>query len=993
MTPFLTQVASHYISRQDLHSLCFVFPNRRAGRFFENAIKSQATGPVWLPKIVAMGEWVCQLTDSVPVGSLESIMLLFKAYRSVMGERAETFDRFIYWAQLILNDFDDADNALADIAQLYGNLRDLRHISTDYLEPELKKTLIATLNIQLPFSSGERFWNGNWHTDDNTDKANVKKAYFDLWDRLHDIYDEFHRLLDRQHLSTQGHIYRRAAAIADIAAEVRKRDQGVVFVGFETLTPAQLKIFKALRQASVAEFWWDNASPVFALSDGNPAAQAINVFAQTFPMPEPLAPLDGEKPKVNIFAVAAESGQARWAIKQVERLVGERLTDPGNAINTAIVLPDESLFVPLINNIGNTVGKVNITMGYPLKSSSIASLMRQVVKAHKQATVSADGYTFYREDVADILSHPLIKTCFPDEAIAMANQIAAGREWSIPHGRLAGLTFAALFRPVKNVADPECIIRFIDNLIQCCNTIDGIVRVVDADRINTDPEKPENIVLPLQSAFIIQYVEALHQLRAAFITHGVPATDDTIFYLIDRILQHYVIPFEGEPLEGLQIMGLLETRTLDFKNLIILSMNERVMPRRSGIHSFIPDEIRAAFMLPTAEHQETVAAYQFYRMIARARDISLIYCSNGDQKSAEPSRFIHQMLMLYKDRFNITEASVSAQVRLPDQISINVGKQNAPLHDYTGSDVENDENAPCLSASSIKEYLKCPMKFYFHHVEHLNDDNDKTDFMGAADIGNIIHNTLQEIYFPDINGKQRTQSFTITKDYLKSFLRDKLLNAVKRRINRDYLHQDDDSPVAGEALLLLEPLTHFTGHALRYDLQKMEEAGIDSFEVVECEVQHKVNICIDGLRFNFNYKPDRVDRFNGQLRIIDYKTGRDKTSFTDIEQLFAGAHKSPDAILQLLLYCNAWVQKNPDEPITPIILQLSEMDKTGIFLTGPRGAHPKQIVFNSNDELNAKFCERLAGVIRSLVDKDTPFGQANDTEICKYCHFVDFCRR
>lgn len=1000
MNSFLQQVAQHYATTPHLEDLCFVFPNRRSGKFFEQRIAEAINGPAMMPRIVAMTDFLGDLTGHNQVSDIEAMLVLYKAYCQVMGESASPMDAFVRWAALIINDYNDADMNLVDVRQLYSNLHDLRQIATDYLDPDLKRDLERVLNITLPNSDDERFWREPWHPTEAD--GEVRRKYFSLWQRLYDIYCVFHDMLVQKGLRTIGGIYR------DAAAQVKDMDdsrlpQQVVMVGFSSLSVSELAVFKALQQRGVAQFWWDDALDVLRDDKDNPAGKLVCEYAQMFPAPCALAPESLQGKQVQAVAVPSNVGQAKWAFHRVEELRQQgAIPHPDNAINTAIVLPDEALFIPLMNSVSGSITNLNVTMGYSMRNANIVSLMHLVARAHKQATRRDNVWCYYREDVKDIMSHPIVKASFTAQAMAVTNEIADKNLWNVPTSLLAEHGFGTLFTPLRDVRDSAQVLNYIDQLIDFCDLVNERIKVTDdtpEPAVPTEPEgaDDEERVLPLQSAFIAMYVEALEQLKLAFATHGVPVADDTLFFLIDRLVQAYVIPFEGEPLHGLQVMGLQETRSLDFENIIILSMNERVFPRRHGIASFIPDDLRAAFYMLTGARQEAIAAYDFYRLIGRANHVVLVYTTVQTGGGAEPSRFVVQLQKLYGDRITFTECRVDTSVTAPVQPPIVIDKASVPMYDYVHPSANDDpENARCLSHSSLAEYIDCPLKFYLHHVEHLSEDIDNGDFMDYGTFGNIIHDTLQALYYPKLpDGSNRAGSYIVTRDMITQFKHKRMRELVIRNINEMFLRHKPDAPIEGEALIMQETFETFVQRALDYDLQLLDEAHVNQLEVLECERDHKVQLDFGNddvqARFNFTYKPDRVDRIDDRLRIVDYKTGGDKTEFANIDNLlipFGNDHKRCKAIAQLMLYCNAWQLENPqDTVIQPVIYKLRKIEETGVTMCG------KPFMFEADSELNHQFKQRMALIIADLLDPEGQFTQTTDTHACQYCRFADFCSR
>lgn len=984
---FLSQVARYYANQPDLAEYCFVFPNQRSRQFFFKELVPMLRIPARLPSVCDGNEFVASITRAVPVGGLEAAFCLYEAYRQVMGDRASSFDHFIFWADIILNDFNDVDRALVDPHQLYTNLSNLRDINTDYIPDDLKREIRRIFNIDLPLS-GDRFWKAGQPWKDTVKDSDVKEEYFGLWDAMQSIYEVFHRQLEQRGLTTTGHMMRNAVKIIAGMAPEEMRHKRVVFVGFGLLSMSEIMIFKSLQAKGVAHFWWDDASPAFD-NGNNPGGAMIKGYARMFPSPAALEPLQHEQ-NIRAIKVPSHVGQAKYAFQEVLRV---KQGAPGdllaNAIDTAIVLPDEALLLPLVNAVPPAIEKLNITLGYPLRLSGIVSLMRIVAKAHKQAGI--DGTTghsvYYREDVKDMLSHPIIKAVFGQEALRLGMQIEWENKFNIDAAFFDGTGLQPLMATVPASAHTADVLAYLDRLTE-------FTRALMLQVQRHDNPTPDDSTLPLQAAFIEQYAGTLAQLRQCIERHGVPVADNTLFYLIDRLTSTPIVPFSGEPLQGLQVMGVLETRNLDFDNIIVLSMNERVFPRKHTINSMIPNDFRRAFYMSTHEQQEALSTYYFYRMISRAGNVSLIYDSSSLAiGSNEPSRFITQLERIYRQ--SVEHINVKTDISSFTELAISVGKRPQHMLPYGGGTPKR-----YLSASSINEYINCPLKFYLRHVEGLSDDNEATDFMGYDTFGDIVHETLKELYFT----LTEPSGHKITGPMITDYLKNKMRPTVMANINRIYLHNPDpESPLRGDAYILLDTIVDFVRRALQYDLKLLPDPA-DYIEVLECEVDHSIdNMVLPGgnTHFNFTFKADRIDCIHSSInpqpmvRIIDYKTGQDATTFSDIAQLCdSSLAKRPKALLQLMLYCNAYHHVHPEyRRIEPMIMKLRKIDESGMTFK-PSQKAAMQYVFSPDDELNLKFAHNLDTILGHLFSLDTPFTQTEQPKNhCRFCHFADLCRR
>ena len=1010
MIPFLQQVAHHYLEAACHEDYCFVFPNRRSGQFFAHYLQQELTRadaqPHLMPQVTSINEFVARLTHTVAATDIEMMFALYDAYCCAMGDKAQEFDKFIYWAQLIISDFNDIDRSLADAHEIYRNLDDLHGLSSNYLTPEVEDKVRRIFGDSLftaffDTSADADMWQqrtahgSEGHPDDDR----VKREFMSLWNALETIYNNYHQALAVKGVVAPGR--QLSMALDHLGGDLGYTR--MAFVGFGVLSAAEVKLFDHFKQEGQADFWWDNAGieRLLATAPHDPGAQLIKGYCERFGA-MPIAPLEDVPQTVRVVSIPSNVGQAKQAFNEVA-LMKAASGQTNIGIETAIVLPDENLLVPLLHSV-HGVDNLNVTLGYPLRSSGVVSLMHIVARLHHQASKERDVWTYYREDVNDILSHPLIKTYFTDEALAMATSLARTNRFRVPAHEFADLEFRDLFAPAMDSASPgderDRQASYLDRLLAFCNLLMGKMTPAGTDAVAEDevPDK-EDVEVPLQQAFLINYIDALNQLKRALAACGQTIQRSTVFYLIDRLTAAAIVPFTGTPLRGLQIMGLLETRSLDFANVVILSMNERIFPRRRNINSFIPNYIRRAHGMSTVEQQEAIVAYNFYRLLNRASNVSLLYdASTQKMGSSEPSRYITQLEKVYGLPLEFVEMSTDVETSSPITIQVPSTGAKSLKRIYTG---DLDDGGKCLSASAINKYINCPLSFYLHYVQGLNEDNEVSDFMDYGTFGDIIHDTLNSCYSsrPAMN-----RGGLIDEPYIEDFKKSKLKKSVERHIKKHYLHVSEDqldsdtTPLRGEALMLVDTIESYVRFVLDHDLELIRQQG--PITILECERRHRLTpLSIGGTEFNFSYTPDRVDRLSdGTVRIVDYKTGKDETVFQSgdgLSDLFNNTKKDRrKAILQILLYCYAYLTEHPEvDRVMPVIYKLASMDDSGVKMkSGQRGSQPEQYVFTMDDALAREFAARLGETVQDLYDSD--FVQAPDgAKCCNYCRFVDLCRR
>lgn len=1020
MKPFLQQVASHYLSEsQHLEDFCFVFPNRRSGQFFIQYLKQDLAAadrkkgiatPHLMPCVTSIGELVTRLTNKVTATDIEMFFALYDAYCDAMGDKAQEFDKFIYWAHLIVGDFNDIDRSLASADEIYRNLEDLHDLSSNYLSPEVKEKVrrIFGDNLFTAFfdtDADASLWRLFAAKDDkgenDTIKSDVKQEFLSLWNALGVIYENYHKSLEDKGVTTPGMQLRKASeAPLDKLPYTR-----IAFVGFGVLSAAEVKLFKRFKMDGKTDFWWDYAGipEQLAVSPHDPGALLIDGYCKSFEA-KPIEPLDGSGPKMRAISVPSTVGQAKVAFEEVVAM-HEGNTNVG--IDTAIVLPDESLLVPLLHSVSG-LDRLNVTLGYPLRNADIVSLMHIVSRMHRQASkekrkgkdLEKVEWTYYREDVNDILSHPLIKTYFTREALAIAMELSRTNRFRVPASELTDLSFGDLFTPAmdsqstKGVEEQQA--DYLNSLIAFCNVL--LERMVPAVLEEGDEPEQNAPVVSLQHAFLVMYIDVLNQLKHALAECRQTLQRSTVFYLIDRLTSSLIVPFTGEPLQGMQIMGLLETRSLDFEHVVILSMNERVFPRRHGINSFIPNYMRRAHGMSTIEQQEAIVAFNFYRLLNRARQVTLI-SDSSDQKlgSSEPSRFIAQLEKIYGREIQHVEMNLDVSLASPIKIEApNLGYDSLREQYLSHRDYADEWY---LSASAINEYISCPLLFYIHYIKGLDSDNELSDFMDYGTFGTIVHDTLRDFYY---SRASRDRAGLFTREDILMFKKSGMNAVVERNIKKSFLHMpydkldDNHEPLSGEAFMMVDTIKSYVDFVLDYDLELIDRTG--PFTVLECEVQHHFkDMTLGAAKFNFTYKADRIDRLaDGTVRIVDYKTGKDTVYFSTLDDLFNPRKEKSEkgrrkAILQLFLYCYAYMLDHPDvTQVMPMIYKLSSMKDSGVKMGS--SASGKQYVFSMNDAVIQEFIPCMGALIKGIFDK--PFNQASDdAKACDYCRFIDYCRR
>ncbi len=971
MKPFLKQIAQIYWDneRENLIDCCFVFPNKRSGVFFNQYLEEVADHSAIFPNITTISDLINGFSSGVEASRYEQLFILYNLYKSLSMDISE-FDQFQYWGDMILNDFNDVDRYMVDPEKLFVNVKRLKEINSNYLTSEQIKIIDKYWGENRFDDHVGRFWK---HLDYECEEELPRDRFLKLWEILYELYVRFNAELTERGLSYSGRSYREAAKALSKISNEELQYKRYIFVGFNVLSTSELSIFEKLQELDCADFYWDYNSPAYVY-DFHKATRFIRRYVKTFKSRYDLDEGRIEKfPAIELIGVPSNVGQVKQTSQILIDLVKEKYANPQNAVNTAIVLPDENLFIPLMNSYPREFETVNITMGYPMRFTAVSALMKAIVSMQLRARKVKEQWVFYYEDVQMVLAQPLIRAIAPMECEKIQNYISKNRMFNLSADYLSNEypSLNKLFTPVKNISDFNDVFCYAIDLVEYIKSL-----------------LEENNRSILDKVFLFRYQNALEQLRAMVDKYNIEMHEHTFFHLIERMIGADSINFEGEPLNGLQIMGVLETRALDFENVILLSMNERIFPRKHFSRSFIPDALRRGYGMSTIEFQESIYAYYFYRMISRAKRVYLLYdARTSGIKSGEMSRYLYQLKYLYPHD-SIKSSLVNYSISPIHREAISIPKTDdviAKLNQF-----RYGQGIKVLSPSAIKRYISCPLQFYLEFVEGLRIEDEIKDYMDDITYGNIVHE-VAELLYKGLNGP-------ITAEVLEREKKDelKLQKLITRSVNKNYnkLGEDNDTPLYGEAKVLAE--------IMLYSIKEMleEEKKFAPIFFVAAEFKKdgielkKPYVVSDDLKINIKMIIDRIDRVKvgdeERLRIVDYKTGGDDIAIGSFEDVFdykGSKSKNNGAIMQLFAYCNFYsLLMNHDGPIQPIIYKLRTLKTDGLqpIKIG------KQIV-NDYKEFNDAFLDGFNDVIKKIFDPDVPFTQTDKPDHCKYCGFKNIC--
>lgn len=973
MDAFLRCVARVYAINESnsLYDCCFVFPNKRSGAFFRQYLSEELSGEYIEPEITTISDFISGFSDKTEASRFEQLFILYTEYKKLTSDIVD-FDQFQFWGDMILNDFNDVDKYLVDAKQLFVNVQRYKEINANYLTEEQRKVIEQYWGEVKSFAPIDQFWT---HINSQEFGENQPTGKFvKLWEVLYDLYEAFRKTLVNKGLCNSGMQYRNAVDVISKMSPDELPYRRIVFVGFNVLSTSEVKVFDLLKNAGVADFYWDYNSPMFA-DESNRAIRFIGEYIKKFKAKYDLCePQITELPRIVIKGVPSVIGQTKEAAQIISDLVKNGdIPTPKNAINTAIVLPDENLFIPLMHSIPAEFETINVTMGYPLRYASISGLVSNIVSMQLNARRVKGEYVYYYEDVQNVLAHPFVYAVAGEDCQVLKDHITEKRIFSISAQELCHdyKQLAPLFKEVPDTKNSVDVFEYMESLLRYLYT-----------RVSAQESGYGSSV---DIGFLARYIQALHLLKKNVTEYHIDMQERTFFHLLERAISSESVNFVGEPLSGLQIMGVLETRAIDFENLILLSMNERVFPRKHYSKSFIPNVLRRGYGMATIEFQECIYAYYFYRMIARAKNVFLLYDSRQTGgKNGEMSRYLQQLLYLHPQD-NIQRFTVDYNVIPSSEQPIEIAK--TPEIMARLDRFRDEHSGKNLSASTINKYINCSLQFYFENVMDLHIKDEVTDYMDSSTYGTIVHEVAQRIYDELLDGHDEV---VITKEVLeeKQHSDIEIEKKITKSVNIHFNKIEDEAiaeqtPLIGEAKLL--------GNVMKLFLKKMFEAEKNfapfSYIKSEMEIMHRWKIT-DDITINIRQLIDRVDRKDGSLRIVDYKTGSDKNNPKNIAALFDGSDKNRcKAILQLFIYCNVYAESQKyEEPIQPILYLLKGVAANGL---NPVTIGGEELV--NYQDYNEEFMDNMRGVITEMYNPEIPFRQAEHDHSCKFCKFKSIC--
>ena len=963
MKPFLKQVADHFYALGNISDKCFVFPNRRSMVFFSKFLCEAVRGnvPVIAPQMLTINDLFYKVAGLFSSDRVRLLVELYECYKS-LNPKAETLDEFVFWGDIILADFNDVDKYLIDPAQLFTNLTDYKSIQEtfEFLTPGQKKAIEAFISH---FSDRS----GHLTVDLNTDNPNVKVRFLQIWNLLLPLYNSFRESLRCKGMAYEGMVYRdlvdrlKAESAEGVFGSVFKSNTEFVFVGLNALSESEKMLLRKLKISGMAQFCWDWSGDMIQ-DPQNRSSYFMKDNVLEFPQ---VAQWDTEgvkHPQINVVSVSSSVGQAKRLPDILKSVAENRYSGDMSAIGAdcAVVLPDENLLRPILNSIPEDIKDINVTMGLPMTGSLLCALMSDIASAQLNA-VHRKGITlFYHKQVWDIFSNEVFRTVADEPTLTKVAAIRKEARHYIPEEEfLASPLLSVIFRPVlidTKVASLEQIHAFADYLKEVLRFLASMIA--------------DDTALSLELEFAREYYRSVNILQE----NRLEVLPSTYVKLLKQLLSAVSVPFKGEPLKGLQIMGPLEMRALDFRDLIIMSANEGTFPRRNVSSSFVPPELRKGFGMPTYEYQDAVWAYYFYRMISRAETVWMLVDSRTEGlKSGEESRYIKQLE--YHFGVPIKRYVVKYDNMKTAQVS---------EIDKTEEDVQVIKNTS-LSATTIQNYLACPAKFYYSTVKGLKAEEEVSESLDYGMFGTIFHEAMRLLYS---DGDGKTPLKYVTKDYIKSWISRE--SEIKKMVKSLIMKEMNAIDVSGRNLVVADVIVNYVKKTLSRDLELLMESGCPHFVVLDLEGK------MQGVFFGQKFKGyiDRLDSLKeGEVRVVDYKTGKvlendenidDSNAEMIADMIFDPAAKErPKIALQFFIYD---MLLSGDSRVKGMDIANSVYSTAHLFSQPP-------VIRQLNKKFYAAMSAHLEKLLGEMYDVDVPFRRTEDEGVCSYCDFKMICGR
>lgn len=928
MNTFLEKTAQHLIDNyaDNLSELCIVLPNKRAGLFLKQHISKLINQPIWLPEIIGTEELIERLSDVQVIDNVEQLFELYEVYKkSVEEKERESFDEFSKWGQILLHDFNEIDRYLVPTSGFFKHINEARALEV--------------------WNLGER------------GVTDFQSQYLKFWKQLGSLYASYRKHLTSEKLAYQGLAYR-------IVAEDLKRNptqfikekikwDKVIFVGFNALNKAEEVLISELKKEQKCDILFDADN--YYLED---KMQESGLFLRKLKKKDIFQPFNWitnkfkeEHKQIDIYGIPQNIGQAKFITNLLNDI------DPTkNFTDTAVVLADENLLIPVLQSVPETIENINVTMGYPLKNTPTNNFFEIffVTMVNAERFGHKDSLTYHYKDLLKLFQLPFSEIVFGTEQCNKIKNRIIKKNWVfINKDKLEW---------INAQIDFDFSLNYSVN-----NTLKNTLEFIEKGKQYYISSKNEDEKSTIELEYLFQFAKLFNQMIT--LTNKYPFIESSkgFYSLYKQVLSSYSIELYGEPLKGLQVLGMLETRNIDFKNIILLSTNEGTLPAGKTFNSFIPFDIKKddTYNLPTHIEKDAVYAYHFYRLIQNAENISILYNTETNEfGSGEQSRFVTQ---------------IEHELGKFENISISKKLVTYPPSNFKTTEIEVKKTpaiiqkieqrfAKGISPSALITYINCPLDFYYKYVLGIKEDDEVEETIDHSTFGTYVHDSLETLYTPFI-GKN------ITIEDVKRMLK-QVTQVVTDRFSKDFTTKELTS---GKNLLTLNIAQNYITTFLKNEIKFIEKLNKPLF-INSLEKELKASITVNNSSILLKGKSDRIDSYGNELRVIDYKTGLVKDSELALKHIDEIKESKRNKAFQLMMYALMYTKShntNHTEISSGIIsfrtlssgYMAFKMNKTNII----------------DSETLADFEKVLIDLLSEILDLNTSFKHTTDAKWCEFC--------
>lgn len=965
MKPFLKEVAENLIGQlgEELQHAAIVFNNKRPVAYLQHYLAQEIGKPFWSPSFYTIQEFFSLSSSRKVADAFTQFFVLHQQYNQIAlqeGDASIEPAKFYPIARVILSDFAQIDNDLVNAEKLFAQLEDFAIIDHefDYLSEEQQE-----------------FLRGFWSSYSEGKQKKQQEQFIKMWQRMPKLYKGYHERLKEKGLTTMGQIYRQ---LAEGKAEVPEfvdafKQSKLVFVGFNALSKAEAVVFKRWQDEGRTLFYFD--TDAYYLKD---SIQEAGLFLRkNFEQTGLLNVLSNERGMIRENPKVIEVYKTQGQVAQAKILSGALAKDypllkgADTAGKIALILADETLLMPVLQTIpthyesgeGQEPININVTMGYPLVASSIFGLADLWLTVQSQL-IAGDKDTVYYKEVEAFLSHPLTGI-----STAMRSKIQQGL-----------LTEQLVEVPLRRLQAQKGLLALyfsrVDSGVSAISTLQEIFKHVFEQQLTSKTLRQTEADLFIAT---IKELNRLHDALADYLPRlTTPKELSFVLSLIQKAVQGISVPLTGEPLRGIQVMGLLESRSLDFEQIYILGVNEGLLPQTSVSPSFIPDSIRRAYGLPVLENQDAISAYMFYRLLQRSKKVSMVYNAQADDaNTGEPTRFLKQLE--YESGYSFRYLEHKQRISIEKKEPIIIAKDEKVmevLNRYLRAEV-------ALSASALTTYINCPLQFFYKYVAKIEEPKEISENLEANYIGSMLHYLLETFY-----DELRAADAIITKEKIVEQRKKVPELAVKAFAQVMFENEDYQVLHNGMQKVVLAIVEEYANLILDYDQQEAP------FEILSLEQKDQVafDFQIRGVakRIMLQGIIDRIDRKNGVTRIVDYKTGSDILKYSNLEDVFdTNGGKQNKALVQTLFYTYVFEHANGHKLVEPNLYSIRNMRKEGTFFIEGRD----KVKLNGAylETVKEEFAEFMRVKLAELFDEQVPFVRSEHEGAFAFSPYLTLC--